>query len=243
LYNKGIIQFDYREITDVNVTTDPRLMKQMLLAEWTSGVNPLGGAASTEATTSEGSSLFKMLLDQLLGTESSQGTMSGLSTENLGLQALSMPIASWGGAMTDDSGSSSAYDDLISAAGAKYGVDPALIKGVIQSESSFNPNAISTAGAKGLMQLMDDTARGLGVTNSLDPAQNIDGGTRFLSYLLRKYEGNVSTALAAYNAGPGRVDRLGIATDQDVAIHLQELPQETQNYIRKVLVAYMQWSV
>jgi soluble lytic murein transglycosylase-like protein len=241
LYNIGIIQFDYREITDVNVTTDPRLMKQMLLAEWTSGVNPLGTAAA-EATTSEGSGLFDMLLKQLLGTEAIQGTMSGLSTEPLVIPALSMPTASWGGALTDDSGSSSAYDDLISAAGAKYGVDAALIKGVIQSESSFNPNAVSSAGAKGLMQLMDDTARGLGVTNSLDPAQNIDGGTRFLSYLLRKYEGNVSTALAAYNAGPGRVDRLGIATDEDVAAHLQKLPQETQNYIRKVLDASTHWS-
>jgi hypothetical protein len=241
LYNKGIIQFDYREITDVNVTTDPRLMKQMLLAEWMSGVNPLG-AATAEATTSEGSSLFDMLLNQMLGTEASQETMSDLSMDRMGFPALSMPTASWGGAMTDDSGSSSAYDNLISAAGAKYGVDPALIKGVIQSESSFNPNAVSSAGAKGLMQLMDDTARGLGVTNSLDPAQNIDGGTRFLSYLLRKYEGNVSTALAAYNAGPGRVDRLGIATDQDVATHLQKLPQETQNYIRKVLDASTHWS-
>jgi soluble lytic murein transglycosylase-like protein len=241
LYNIGIIQFDYREITDVNVTTDPRLMKQMLLAEWTSGVNPLGTAAA-EATTSEGSGLFDMLLKQLLDTEAVQGTMSGLSTEPLVIPALSMKTASWGGALTDDSGSSSAYDDLITAAGAKYGVDAALIKGVIQSESSFNPNAVSSAGAKGLMQLMDDTARGLGVTNSLDPAQNIDGGTRFLSYLLRKYEGNVSTALAAYNAGPGRVDRLGIATDEDVAAHLQKLPQETQNYIRKVLDASTHWS-
>lgn len=223
----------------MNVTTDPRVMKQMLLAQWMSGVNPLG-TTSTDTTASAGNGLFDMLLNQLLGTESSQGTASIMP--NTGMSVPTIPTASWGGALTDDNGSSSAYDDLISAAGAKYGVDPALIKGVMQSESSFNPNALSSAGAKGLMQLMDGTARGLGVTNSFDPAQNIDGGTRFLSYLLRKYDGNVSTALAAYNAGPGRVDRLGIANDQDVATHLHKLPEETQNYIRKVLTASQRWT-
>lgn len=228
----------------MNVTTDPRLLKQLLLSQWMSGVNPLDhSAGDTSASSSEGTGLFDMLLSQLMGSDSSHASVKDLSTESLGLSALSLPAASWRGALGDDSGSSSTYDDLISAAGAKYGVDPALIKGVIQSESAFNSNAVSSAGAKGLMQLMDETARGLGVANSLDPAQNIDGGTRFLSYLLRKYEGNVSTALAAYNAGPGRVDRLGIATDQDVADNLHKLPEETQKYIRKVLEASKQWSV
>ncbi|WP_372662965.1 lytic transglycosylase domain-containing protein [Cohnella sp.] len=224
----------------MNVTTDPRIMKQMLLAQWTSGVNPLA-ASATDTTASEGNGLFDMLLNQLLGTGSSLGNSANVMSAE-GLSVPLMPTASWGGALTDDNGSSSAYDDLISAAGAKYGVDPALIKGVMQSESAFNPNALSAAGAKGLMQLMDGTARGLGVTNSFDPVQNIDGGTRFLSYLLRKYDGNVSAALAAYNAGPGRVDRLGIANDQDVAANLHKLPEETQNYIRKVLTASQQWT-
>jgi len=223
----------------VNVTTDPRLLKQMLLTQWMTELNPLN-SKTTNDSTSESSGLFDMLLSQLVADSSAQ--TGSLPADLNRISALAMPAVSWGGALTDDSGSSSTYDDLISAAGAKYGVDPALIKGVIQSESSFNSNAVSSAGAKGLMQLMDDTARGLGVTNSFDPVQNIDGGTRFLSYLLRKYEGNVSTALAAYNAGPGRVDRLGIKNDQDVAMNLEKLPSETQNYIRKVLNASMRWS-
>lgn len=228
----------------MNVTTDPRLLKQLLLSQWMSDVNPLGNITNdSSVSSSEGTNLFDMLLSQLMGTEASQVPAAGLATDSLSVSPLSLSMVSWSGLLGDDVGSSSTYDDLISAAGVKYGVDPALIKGVVQSESSFNANAISSAGAKGLMQLMDDTARGLGVTDSLDPAQNIDGGTRFLSYLLRKYDGNVSTALAAYNAGPGRVDRLGIANDQDVAIHLDKLPEETQGYIRKVLEASKQWSV
>lgn len=126
-------------------------------------------------------------------------------------------------------------DTLIQRAGSTFGVEPALIRAVIQAESSYNPNAESRAGAKGLMQLMDQTARSLGVTDSFDPEQNINGGTRFLSFLLAKYRGNVGVALAAYNAGPGRVDRLGVKSDADLAASMDQLPKETRQYVRKVL--------
>lgn len=129
------------------------------------------------------------------------------------------------------------YEDLISSAGQKYGVPEALIKAVIDIESSFNPRAVSSAGAKGLMQLMDGTARGLGVSDSFDPLQNIEGGTKYLSYQLQRFGGEVGMALAAYNAGPSRVLRLGVRNDAELLAKAELLPAETQAYIRKVMSA------
>lgn len=234
-----------------SLTTDPRIVKQLLMTQWMTGVDPLSATTAGMAngvTGSEDSGLFSMLLNQLLG---SSGTSDdGLfQTGSLNSMPLSMSYSALTGGLTGDltanygsTLSSSAYDELIAVAGAKYGVSPSLIKGVIQSESSFRSDAVSSAGAKGLMQLMDETARSLGVTDSFDPNQNIDGGTRFLSFLLRKYDGSAPIALAAYNAGPGRIDRLGIATEQDLTAKYDQLPRETQDYIGKVLNAARQWS-
>jgi len=115
------------------------------------------------------------------------------------------------------------FDSIIRQAGEKYGVDPSLIKAVVQTESSGNPRAVSSAGAQGLMQLMPKTAADLGVHDPFDPAQNIMGGTRYLRQLMDRYQGDRKLALAAYNWGMGNVEK-----------RMNFMPRETKDYILKV---------
>jgi soluble lytic murein transglycosylase-like protein len=120
--------------------------------------------------------------------------------------------------------SSVPYGAEITKAAQANGIDPALLAGLIKQESGFNPNAGSGAGARGLTQLMPGTAAGLGVTNLLDPAQSINGGAKYLKQQLDAFGGDVTKALAAYNAGPGAVKRFGGVPPY----------AETQNYVRAV---------
>jgi soluble lytic murein transglycosylase-like protein len=122
----------------------------------------------------------------------------------------------------------SPYDGIIQQAAVKNQLDPALITAVMGQESGFNADAHSGAGALGLMQLMPDTAKQLGVSDPLDPAQNVDGGARLLRSLLDQFGGRLDMALAAYNAGPAAVERYG---------GIPPYP-ETQAYVRDVMSAY-----
>lgn len=119
--------------------------------------------------------------------------------------------------------------ELLVAAARQEGVPPALLAAVVELESGFNPRAISPAGAKGLTQLMDGTARALGVTDPYDPWQNLVGGARYLREQLGRFSGNVALALAAYNAGPAAIEAMG-----------RQIPPypETQVYVSRALAAY-----
>jgi hypothetical protein len=120
------------------------------------------------------------------------------------------------------------YSVLIKSVSERYQIDPALVRAIIRAESNFRVDAISKKGARGLMQLMPQTANELNVKNCFDPEENIDGGVRYLRYLLDIFDGNLSLSLAAYNAGPELVQRLG------------GIPpiKETRDYVRRVLRLY-----
>ena len=130
-------------------------------------------------------------------------------------------------------GSSGRYDSHIRMIASRYGVDASLIKAIIHIESGFNHRAVSNKGAQGLMQLMPGTAKDLRVWNPFDPLQNIDGGTRYFRKILDDFNGNLRLSLAAYNAGPGLVGRIG---------RIPAIP-ETRKYVQKVLSQYQYYKL
>lgn len=168
--------------------------------------------------------LFAALLESVLAGESKLG--SGGLTATLDQKGIETSLGSFGTSVASSkSVAKPELEQLIAEVGQRYGVDPNLIRQVVIAESGFDSKAVSQSGAIGLMQLMPGTARSYGVEDSFDPVQNLDGGTHFLRDLLNRFNGNISLALAGYNAGPGAVEKYnGIPPYR-----------ETQNYVQKIL--------
>jgi soluble lytic murein transglycosylase-like protein len=150
---------------------------------------------------------------------STKAAVQSFGLDHLGPSTALPPIQ-----LTKLANKNTGFDDIVDQAASAFNLPAKLIKSVIEKESNFNPNAVSSAGASGLMQLMPATARGLGVKNIFDPAENIFAGAKYLRQMMDKYSNNIELALAAYNAGPGNVDKYG------------GIPpfKETQNYVKKV---------
>jgi soluble lytic murein transglycosylase-like protein len=145
--------------------------------------------------------------------------------------ALGLLLAGWaaqaGAAARPDHPLKQVYDPIVSACAYKHRVPVDLVHSIIQAESNYNPRAVSAKGALGLMQLMPDTARAYGVENPFDPAQNIEGGVRYLKDLIKLFDRQTSTVLAAYNAGQEAIKKYGGVPPY----------RETLNYIRRVMAA------
>lgn len=187
----------------------------------------LGSVQSSQTNSS--SSLFSEMLGQVLeesSYNSSTGNLNSLFyTGDLPVYIPQNGINNSFVTNQVSVGGSAPIEEIINKASEAYNVPAKLISSVIKQESNFNPSAISSAGASGLMQLMPGTAKYLGVKNILDPEQNIMGGTKYLKQMLDQFDGNIEKSLAAYNAGPGSVKKFnGIPPYK-----------ETENYVKKVL--------
>ena len=186
---------------------------------------PARGAQAAAARVAE---LQQMIAEAQQGTASNGGASFAdalASASQPTATAAAYPAAGSNVAPIAAGGGSTQYDALVTAAAQRYGLDPAVLHGLIQQESDFDPSSTSSAGAVGLTQLMPGTASSLGVANPLDPAQSIDGGAHYLREQLDRFGGDVVKALAAYNAGPGAVQRYGGVPPY----------AETQDYVKKVL--------
>ncbi len=199
----------------------------------------LGAVQSLGTNSPSGSNEFQTMLSQILANSNMDPEMAKQAEQLLSQGASSLPfnlatspVETVTTAPTSSTpGTNNQYADIIKQAADKYQLPEKLIAAVIKQESNFNTNAKSHAGAAGLMQLMPGTAKYLGVSNSLDPHQNIMGGAKYLRKMLNQFGSN-EMALAAYNAGPGNVKKYG------------GIPpfKETQNYVKKVMNNYNQMS-
>ena len=202
---------------------------QQMNASWQTAQNDQTGSSETGGAGNSDSQLFAALFQAALGggTNASQG-LNGPVNDLPGTSQVNRYLGAHASQAKGDNAGS--LENVIYSMAQKYGVDPTLIQQVVKAESGFNSSATSQAGAMGLMQLMPGTAASYGVQNAYDATQNLDGGTHFLKDLLDRFEGNIPLSLAAYNAGPGAVEKYnGIPPYK-----------ETQAYVQKIMTGLNQ---
>jgi len=197
---------------------------QQMNTSWQTAQDDQTGSSEVGGTGNSSSQLFAALFQAALGGGTNASQLLNAQGKDLpttpkvnAYQSASAPLAKG-----DNAGS---LENVIYSMAQKYGVDPSLIQQVVKAESGFNSNATSPVGAMGLMQLMPGTAASYGVKNAYDPTQNLEGGTHFLKDLLDRFQGSIPLSVAAYNAGPGAVEKY------------QGVPpyKETQAYVQKIM--------
>ncbi len=204
----------------VFINADPKPVKRPATSTAKATISPIPGFKALPAQ----SIPIQTALNQ---TGPGQTATTGTSTGTTQAQAASSNTAETPN-QTIVQSSPSDIAQMVREVSSRYHVDPELIEAVVETESHGNPSAVSRRGAQGLMQLIPETAYQMGVKDAFDPKQNLDGGVRYLQTLLERYNGNLDKALAAYNAGPGAVDRAGGVPRY----------RETRAYVQKVTNSY-----
>lgn len=199
------------------------------------GISGMGSSSDCKCNSNSTSTsgMFDMVLVSLLNAMKEKNKNVGYESEKLSLDNL---INNFNNVTINEEELNS--DERIEAAidkySKQYGVDGKLIKAIIKQESNFDPNVVSSAGAKGLMQLMPENCTALGVTDPFDIEQNIEGGVKHIKEYIDRYNGDVEMALMAYNGGPTRMMNRGVNSINDI----YKMPKETQNYVPKVMSYY-----
>lgn len=211
-----------------------------------SSLSSLGSVLGTSSNSSSSSSAFNIMLTSLLSAISEKNKYAKTEAEKVSLEGilstynssvLSSGSTSINNYITADV-SNLTVDERIENAVELYsnqhGVDSNLVKAIIKVESNFDPNVVSSAGAKGLMQLMPENCKALGVEDPFNIEQNIEGGVKHIKEYIDIYDGDIEMALMAYNGGPTRMMNRGVTSIDDI----YKMPKETQNYVPKVMSYY-----